>query len=261
MSKNSLSRRQLFKKLIMVGGPLAAALFLTGLKKPDRIFEQVLGPFFPDPGDPVEPVRELGGEDKPFPMSNDWDLTQVKGKPERAEGQIVSLTGKVLSPKGDPMPNASIMLWQASSSGRYNHQGDSFADTFEDPRGNSIERQLDPNFQYWGHAVTDEAGAYHIRTIIPGYYPADLKSGWFRPPHIHFIAQAEGVPELVTQTYFRGDAIADNQFIQTLNARDYILRDSSLTRAEQERLIIEYKPASKGIDELAGNFDFQMRTK
>ncbi len=260
MNKSSLSRRQLLKRLFLVGGPLAAALFLTGLKKPDRIFEQVLGPFFPDPGDPVEPVRELGDEGKPFPMSNDWDLTQVKGKQNRAEGQIVTLTGKVVNPGGEPVPGASIMLWQASSSGRYNHQGDAFANTFEDPRGKRIERKLDPNFQYWGHAVTDDTGEYRIRTIIPGYYPADLKSGWFRPPHIHFIAQAEGLPELVTQTYFKGDAIADNQFIQSLNARDYILRDPKLSREEQERLIIHYKPAAQETDGLTGNFDFQMRT-
>jgi protocatechuate 3,4-dioxygenase beta subunit len=153
------------------------------------------------------------------------------------------------------------MLWQASSSGRYNHHSDAYDQTFTDPRGKSIERRLDPNFQYWGHAVTDATGTYNIRTILPGYYPADLKSGWFRPPHIHFIAQAQGLPELVTQTYFRGDAIADNEFIQSLNARDYILRDHALTKEEQDRLVIEYKPATKEPDILAGTFDFQMRTK
>ncbi|QPJ61490.1 MAG: hypothetical protein G3M70_06145 [Candidatus Nitronauta litoralis] len=260
MSKATLSRRQLFKKLLLVGGPVAAAIFLVGLKRPNRVFEQVLGPFFPDPDDPIEPIRELGNKGKSFPMSNDWDLTQVKGKQKRAEGQIVSLTGKVLNPNGEAVPNASLMLWQASSSGRYNHQDDSFANTFEDPRGKTIERKLDPNFQYWGHTITDATGSYRVRTIIPGYYPADLDIGWFRPPHIHFIAKAEGLPELVTQTYFKGDAIPDNRFIQTLNARDFVLRNLKLKREEQERLIIEYKPAADDPGVLTGHFDFQLRT-
>lgn len=261
MNNHSLTRRELFKELWLVGGPLAAGIFLSGCREPDRIFEQVLGPFFPDPGDPVNPIRELGNEGKSYPLSNDWDLTQVKGRSAQAEGQVVSLTGKVLSPESKPVSNASIMLWQASSTGRYNHQGDASAPGFRDPRGNVIERRLDPNFQYWGHAVTDDTGAYRFRTILPGYYPADLERGWFRPPHLHFIVQSKAVPELVTQTYFKGDAIGDNAFIQGLNAKDYILRDPKLSREEQERLVVEYKADPQEPDAIAGVFDFRLRKK
>ncbi len=261
MNNNSLTRRELLKELWLVGGPLAAGIFLSGCREPDRIFEQVLGPFFPDPGDPVNPIRELGDEGKSYPLSNDWDLTQVKGKSGRAEGQVVSLAGKVLDPQGNPVSKASIMLWQASSTGRYNHQGDASAPAFRDPRGKEIERRLDPFFQYWGHAVTDNTGAYRFRTILPGYYPADLKNGWFRPPHLHFIVQSKGVPELVTQTYFKGEAIKDNAFIQDLNSKDYILRDPKLSRDAQERLVVEYQPDAQKPDTLAGVFDFKLRDK
>lgn len=259
MTRHTITRRQLLKEVYRFGGALAAGMFLSGCNGPERIFEQVLGPFFPDPGDPVNPVRELGNPSAPYPKSNDWDLTQVKGHNGTAQGEVVMLSGRVFNPEGNIIPQASLMLWQASSTGRYNHQGDSVAHSFRDPRGKVIERTLDPDFQYWGHAVTDDAGRYKFKTVLPGYYPADLRRGWFRPPHLHFIVQAPKFPELVTQTYFRGEALADNEFYQQLNARDYILRDPALSREEQERLIIEYVRADSG-GELEGTFDFIVRS-
>ncbi len=259
MNLPPLSRRQLLKEVFQFGGTLAAGIFLSGCDRPDRIFEQVLGPFFPDPGDPVTPIRELGEDSRPYPKSNDWDLTQVIGRQHPAKGQVVTLTGRVLDPAGHPIPRASLMLWQASSTGRYNHQGDSVAHRFTDPRGKVVERSLDPDFQYWGHCLAEADGTYRFKTILPGYYPADLQRGWFRPPHLHFIVQTPGLPELVTQTYFKGDALADNAFYQELNARDYILRDPAMSREEQERLIVDYAPAEDQATGLQGTFDFRLR--
>lgn len=258
MTRHPVTRRQLLKEVYRFGGALAAGMFLSGCNRPERVFEQVLGPFFPDPGDPVTPIRELGNPSAPYPLSNDWDLTQIKGHDRSAQGQVVLLSGHVLDPAGQAVPHASLMLWQAAATGRYNHQGDSVAHSFRDPRGKVIERTLDPHFQYWGHCVTDDQGRYQFKTVLPGYYPADLGSGWFRPPHLHFIVQAAKFPELVTQTYFRGEALADTDFYQQLNASDYILRDPALSHEEQERLIIEYAPGqTPGV--LQGAFDFIVR--
>ena len=99
----------------------------------------------------------------------------------------------------------------------------------------------------------------NFKTIIPGYYPADLRSSWFRPPHLHFIVQADGFSQFVTQTYFKGEKILHNGRIQELNERDYVLRDHGC-REDQDRLIVEYKddPSEKFKDGLVGQFNFQL---
>src|SRR2546430_3692171 len=53
-----------------------------------------------------------------------------------------------------------VEIWQASASGRYTHPDD---------RNNAAP--LDPNFQGWGKAVTDQEGHYLFKTILPGQYP------------------------------------------------------------------------------------------
>lgn len=206
-----------------------------------RLEQQTLGPFFPDPGDPVEIIRESGQDDVPIILANDWDLTQVKGFHQQAEGQVIELTGQVKDKNHKPLAGCPLLLWQASASGRYNHKRDTSHTAFTDPRGRTVERTLDKGFQYWGHSITDARGGYRFRTIVPGYYPADLKAGWFRPPHLHFIVVTPDNKEWVTQTYFRGPDLNDNDWIQRLNARDYVLRDPGLAPKEQENLIIDYE--------------------
>ena len=74
------------------------------------------------------------------------------------------------------------------------------------------------------------------------------------------MVSAPGIPQLVTQTYFRGDAIKDVDFIQGLNKRDGLLRDRRLKKEEQESLIVEYKKDATGkiTDGLVGDFDFNL---
>ena len=218
--------------------------------------EQALGPFYPDSKDPDFIVRENSDLSLSWVEANDNDLTFVKGLRGTAEGQVIHLAGRCLDQKCNPISGAEIVLWQAAASGRYNHLGDKGFINFKDPRtGSPIERKHDPNFQYWGHTFSDYYGNYYFKTIIPGFYPADLKSGWFRPPHLHFIVKAKDYSTLTTQTYFRGDDILDYKWIHHLNSRDYILRGSG-SPEEQSRLIIEYKKDPEKEGELVGNFNF-----
>jgi len=234
----------------------------------NKTLSQGLGPFYPDKGDPLFPIRESLDLSLPIIKANDNDLTHVKGLKGKAglarvaSGQIIYLRGNCLDENSQPIPGATILLWQASSTGKYNHKGDEANIEFTDPgSGNKIMRQHDPFFQYWGHAITDAKGAYNFKTIIPGYYPADLRNSWFRPPHLHFIVQADGFSQFVTQTYFKGEKILNNAWIQELNKRDYVLRDHGC-REDQDRLIVEYKddPSGKIKDGLLGQFDFRLKT-
>lgn len=262
---DNLSRRNFLKTglgaLGTVAGTLAtSSAFGRALKLNTPV--QPLGPFFPDDGDPVHEIRESPDFSLPISQANDNDLTFIKGQKGKALGQVVNIKGKVLLDKDgrmEPQSGALMILWNASASGRYNHRGDSRTPKFQHPEtGTWLERNHDENFQYWGRCITDEEGNYSFKTIVPGFYPADIREGWYRPPHLHFMISPPGLPPLVTQLYFRGDQIKNNDFIQQLNAKDFLLRSKRLNALQQESLIVYYRwdPSGKITDGLVGEYDF-----
>jgi protocatechuate 3,4-dioxygenase beta subunit len=103
--------------------------------------------------------------------------------PERADliepgvaGQVMELSGLVLTERCRPVARALIDVWQADASGAYDLKG----------------------FRLRGHLFSDAGGRYALRTIVPGLY-----SG--RTRHIHVRVQAPGRPVLTTQLYFPGE--------------------------------------------------------
>ena len=163
--------------------------------------EQVIGPFYP--------VTK--------PLDQDGDLTMIKGRPGKAQGQFVYLSGRVLDLSGKPIANAKVEMWQANTFGRYTHPGDS----------NPVP--LDPSFEGHGVCITNTDGMYSFKTVKPGAYPA--AEGRMRPPHIHFLVTA-GPDRLVTQMYFSGEP---------LNETDELLGSAE----NREGLIAKVAPASK----------------
>ena len=233
-----------------------------GILSGQRTPRQTLGPFFPDDGDPIQETRENLDFRLPISEANDNDLTSIQGKNGKAKGQVVYIRGKVLrDARGtlEPVPGAVLIEWNASASWRYNHQGDQDNTRFQHPlSGEWIERSPDDHFQYWGRCITDADGNYQFKTIIPGFYPVNIKEQWYRPPHLHFMIMAPGLPQLVTQLYFKGEQVSDNDFIQELNAKDGILQSDRMTQEERESVIIEYTkdPAGLITDGLVGHYDF-----
>ena len=123
-----------------------------------------------------------------YPVSSqqdiDNDLVHVKGQSGVAEGDILNLSGLVVNTGGEPQKNITIEIWQTDPQGRYKHPGD------------STPGERDPHFQYWGAAITDSAGAFFFKTIIPGAYKP-------RPAHIHYKVLQDGKVILTSQIYFR----------------------------------------------------------
>lgn len=222
--------------------------------------KQSLGPFFPDDGDEVDSIRENHDQNLPISQANDQDLTFVKGRNGKAKGQIIYLSGRVLNIKtGEPIPNARLIMWSASSSGRYNHKGDEGTLSFPHPKtGEIIHRAHDEHFQYWGQAVTNEKGEYWFKTIVPGFYPIDLQAGLYRPSHLHFKILSFTASTFVTQLYFRGDQIPNNTLNQELLPKDVVILDAGLSPKEQESVIVDYAPdaSKKKTDGLVGLYDF-----
>ncbi|MCA1662360.1 MAG: hypothetical protein LC648_09520 [Novosphingobium sp.] len=119
------------------------------------------------------------------PIEEDADLTRIAGRPGRAQGTIMELTGRVLTEKGRPIPRALIDMWQNNSLGRYHHPSDESG------------KPYDPNFQGAAIIRTDDEGRYWLRTVVPTPYER-------RQRHIHFDVRGQK-RRLVTQMFFPGE--------------------------------------------------------
>ncbi|MCK7580882.1 MAG: intradiol ring-cleavage dioxygenase [Chromatiales bacterium] len=83
-----------------------------------------------------------------------------------AQGRITDLSGRLLDRDGRPISATRIEIWQCDATGRYHHPLD---------RGGA----RDPNFQGFGHAVTDAD-----RPLPLSHHPAGALSRP-HPPHSH----------------------------------------------------------------------------
>jgi protocatechuate 3,4-dioxygenase beta subunit len=244
--KKTKNRRDFLAKTLGIAGGLTAGAAGAAVAKVcgTKTAEQPLGPFYPNDGTPRMEVRE--SQDGPIALANDNDLTWVRKQNGKisgfAAGQIVTIKGILRDISCNPVKGAMIVVWQASSTGSYNHSGDQNNEKFRHPKTREIiNRKLDPNFQYWGKTTTNEKGEYSFKTIVPGFYPANLDQGWYRPPHIHFLVSATGHPQFVTQSYFRGSILKDSEFIDELNKKDFLLQDSRISEKERQNLVVEFK--------------------
>ncbi len=196
------SRRSFVKSALALG-----ALVVTEFLKPASVPAAcALTP--PETEGPFYPLN--------FPLDKDNDLTFLKNQSQKALGEVIWVQGRVQDEACQPVPGALVEIWQACTTGRYNHPGD------RNPA------KLDPNFQYWGKATTNEKGEYVFKTIKPGSYPVIWF--WTRPPHIHFTVHSRGHSELTTQMYFAGEP---------LNHKDRLFRNHP--PEEQARCLVSFR--------------------
>ncbi|HEY1092924.1 MAG TPA: protocatechuate 3,4-dioxygenase [Burkholderiaceae bacterium] len=121
-----------------------------------------------------------------LPNAANNDLTRVAGRSQAAKGRVLYVNGRVLNPRGEPIPRTQIEIWQANAVGRYAHPGD------------TSEAPLDPNFQGFARLHSAADGSYRFKTILPGLYEG-------RTRHIHFDLRGKN-SRLITQMYFEGEA-------------------------------------------------------
>jgi protocatechuate 3,4-dioxygenase, beta subunit len=176
--------QRLQKTIVQIG----FALIKLTMRTPD----QILGPYFP-----------LGS----LPTQTS-DLTAIFGPERRPAGDVIEVIGRVLNIEGSPVRGAKLTLWHANSFGRYTHPGD------------LNPAPLDANFVGFAELSTDQEGAYRIKTIKPGAYPA---SDWMRPPHIHFEVHGK-FDRLITQMYFPNEPLnADDRFLNSVSQPDQLI--------------------------------------
>lgn len=129
----------------------------------------------PTPSQTVGPFFHLGLD----PLCN----TQIGGG---ARGRGITIHGRVLDGAGDPVPDALLEMWHADASGSY---------------GASPATERAGCF---GRVATDDAGAFEIRTIMPG--AASGPSGRPQAPHVLVAIFMRGLlRHLVTRIYFEDE--------------------------------------------------------
>jgi len=187
-----------------------------------RIPETARDPFAPIPPEPLVGAAE-------------HDLTRIAPGRPRANGDAVTIAGRILDEDLKPVRRTLIEVWNANAHGRYSHVIDAGRN----------EAPLDPHFYGFGRLVTDDNGRYRVRTIKPGAYIARKDISWWRPPHVHFSIVGSGV-RLVTQMYFPNEP---------LNEKDYIF----LIVPEADRTRVIGRPSTIEPADVSFDFDIVVR--
>ncbi len=172
------------------------------------------GPFYPDH----------------LPLDQDNDLIIISNSLTPAVGEITHLTGRVLTPSGSPVRNATVEIWQCDAKEVYLNSKDS---------GRKGQQQ-DKIFQGFGKFETASTGEYRFRTIKPVPYPG-------RPaPHIHFKVKLGDRELLTTQLMIRG---------HEGNARDGIFFSAG-DLVNRELIMADFVPIKESkLGEYACKFD------
>ncbi len=180
----------------------------------------------------IRTPRQMEGPFYPtkLPLDTDNDLLIVNDSLTSAVGEITHLSGRVLDPKGDPLRNVLVEIWQCDNAGAYLHEG------------SSNKEKADKHFQGFGRFMTGSTGEYYFRTIKPVPYPG-------RTPHIHVAIKMKGREKWTTQCYIKG---------HPGNEKDMIWK-SVKDDKQRAAITVDFTPvkASK-IGELAARFDLVM---
>lgn len=138
---------------------------------------------------PLTPGQVLG----PYFIAN--AKLQSKLFPAGIAGEEISIGGQVVAQDGKPIADATVSVWVADPSGRYDNQNDDGS-----PKPIALK-----DHKYRGRIVSDKSGGYAFSILRPGNYFDDGYNLW-RPAHIHILVEAKGYASLTTQLYFEDDA-------------------------------------------------------
>lgn len=190
------------QEYILLSDVLGVSMLVETLNgRADGTESTVLGPFHMT----ESPRRELG------------DTTDMVGGRRPC---VVS--GYVRSTTGEPLPGATIDVWQCTEDGFYDVQQPDVQ-----PAGNGR-----------GLFEADDDGAYWFRTVVPAHYPipTDGPVGKlltatgrhpYRPGHVHFIVSADGHDPVTTHAF-----VSDSPYV-----------DSDAVFAVKKGLLVDFAPS------------------
>jgi catechol 1,2-dioxygenase len=121
-------------------------------------------------------------------------------------GDNCIVSGNIMDTDKNPIPGASIEVWQSGPDGLYDVQKD----------GAVVDLRAT--------LLSLKDGSYLFRTVKPQYYPipvdgpvGDLLNNLdrhpYRPAHIHFMVKVEGYKDLVTHVFIDGDKYLESDTV------------------------------------------------
>src|SRR3954453_11346722 len=121
------------------------------------------------------------------------------------KGEDVYVSGRVLTPDGKPIPNATLDIWQAKADGIY-------------------DLQTEGEFELRGRVKANAKGEYAFASYKPKFYsiPMDGLVGemvkrtgnrHMRPAHMHAIVSAPGYEQVITHVFVEGDPYLDGDAV------------------------------------------------
>ena len=92
-------------------------------------------------------------------------------------GLPLAVVGAVFGTGGEPVPGATVEVWQTDHAGIYDLDG----------------------YRYRALLTADARGSYAIDSVMPGHYPDRVAQ------HVHYLVSAPGYRAITTQLYFATD--------------------------------------------------------
>jgi hydroxyquinol 1,2-dioxygenase len=143
----------------------------------------------------------------PFHLNGAPHLAPGGNIAEGVQGEPCFVAARVQSATGQPIPGASVDVWQADTEGLYDVQHPEWHDM-----------KLRAVF------TTDQEGRFRLRTIKPCHYPIPtdgpvgemmraLDQHPYRPAHLHFMIQAKGYDRLITHVFVEDDPYLDSDAV------------------------------------------------
>lgn len=134
-----------------------------------------------------------------------------------AHGQPCVVRGSVRGLGGEPVPHATIEVWQADADGNYDVQ---YAHLAHAQARGVLKSGLDGRF----HFKSIVAEAYPIPTDGPvGEMLRASRNHPWRPAHLHFMIKADGYETLITHVFRDGDQYLDSDAV--FGVRQSLVKD------------------------------------
>lgn len=158
------------------------------------------------------------------------------------KGEILHFSGTVFGKDGKtPLNGALVEIWHCNESGVYDNTSD--------------------NYVYRASQKTPVNGAYNFKTILP--VPYAVNTEMTRPAHIHMRVSANGVQDLITQVYFKGDKYIEKDESSSNPAAIHRILDIS-SNSKQEKVVKfdiylkeEYLLEAAALKKLAGLYEMK----
>jgi hydroxyquinol 1,2-dioxygenase len=142
----------------------------------------------------------------PFYVANAPEYPLGADLAQGAKGEPCYVLATVRGPDGEPVPGATVEVWQADAAGFYDVQYGS-----GEHRARGVLRADDKGRVYFKSVLAE---AYPIPTDGPvgRMLDATARHPW-RPAHMHFMVDAAGYERLITHVFRDGDRYLDSDAV------------------------------------------------